>query len=113
MELRLRIKFTSLLSGFFLRIKYHFRNDFLLLIALPEYSMYTKEIYIYINFNTYSSFFFHFFFTQEEMAVLRMKLAEVLEENRMLHSELKTAVVHEILKEGGDAVNVRTKCLYL
>ena len=40
------------------------------------------------------------------MAVLRMKLAEVLEENRMLHSELKTAVVHEILKEGGDAVNV-------
>ncbi|GFR68607.1 serologically defined colon cancer antigen 8 [Elysia marginata] len=44
-------------------------------------------------------------YIKEEMAVLRTKLAEVLEENRMLHSELKTTVVHEILKEGGDAVN--------
>lgn len=44
-------------------------------------------------------------YIKEEMAVLRAKLAEVLEENRMLHSELKTTVVHEILKEGGDALN--------
>ncbi|BFZ11607.1 hypothetical protein BsWGS_14646 [Bradybaena similaris] len=43
-------------------------------------------------------------YVKEEMAVLRMKLAEVIEENRMLHRELKTAVVHEILKDGGDLV---------
>ncbi|GFO50457.1 serologically defined colon cancer antigen 8 [Plakobranchus ocellatus] len=45
-------------------------------------------------------------YVKEEMVVLRTKLSEVMEENRMLHSELKTAVVHEILKEGGDAVNI-------
>ncbi|XP_005104362.1 serologically defined colon cancer antigen 8 homolog [Aplysia californica] len=43
-------------------------------------------------------------YIKEEMAVLRMKLSEVLEENRSLHHELKTTVVHEILKEGGEVL---------
>ncbi len=40
------------------------------------------------------------------MAVLRMKLSEVLEENRTLHNELKTIVVHEIIKEGDGITGV-------
>ncbi|CAL1526200.1 unnamed protein product [Lymnaea stagnalis] len=45
-------------------------------------------------------------YIKEEMAVIRMKLAEVLEENRALHTELKTTVVHEILKDGGEIINL-------
>ncbi|XP_041353123.1 serologically defined colon cancer antigen 8 homolog [Gigantopelta aegis] len=41
-------------------------------------------------------------YIKEEMAVLRMKIAEVLQENSQLHNELKTTVVHEIIREGGD-----------
>ncbi|XP_013060547.2 serologically defined colon cancer antigen 8 homolog isoform X2 [Biomphalaria glabrata] len=45
-------------------------------------------------------------YIKEEIAVIRMKLAEVLEENRTLHNELKTTVVHDILKDGGEIINV-------
>ncbi|XP_059156316.1 serologically defined colon cancer antigen 8 homolog [Physella acuta] len=45
-------------------------------------------------------------YVKEEMAVIRMKLAEVLEENRQLHNELKTTVVHDILKDGGEIIDV-------
>lgn len=34
--------------------------------------------------------------------MLRMKLSELVDENMRLHSELKRAVVHEILQSGGD-----------
>ena len=47
------------------------------------------------------------------MAVLRMKMSEVLEENRSLHHELKNAVVHEILKEGGDVTGVTSPILFI
>ncbi|KAH9512297.1 hypothetical protein Btru_041405 [Bulinus truncatus] len=45
-------------------------------------------------------------YVKEEIAVIRMKLAEEVEENRALHNELKTAVIHEILKDGGEIINV-------
>ncbi|XP_025104579.1 serologically defined colon cancer antigen 8 homolog [Pomacea canaliculata] len=41
-------------------------------------------------------------YAKEELAVLRMKLSELVDENMRLHSELKRAVVHEILQSGGD-----------
>ncbi|XP_046364378.1 serologically defined colon cancer antigen 8-like [Haliotis rufescens] len=40
-------------------------------------------------------------YIREEMTILRLKLGEVLDENKRLHDELKTTVVHEILREGG------------
>nr|KAG5691631.1 hypothetical protein BaRGS_023802 [Batillaria attramentaria] len=43
-------------------------------------------------------------YVKEELAVLRLKLSELVEENRRLHTELKTTVVHEILRDGGDLV---------
>lgn len=38
--------------------------------------------------------------------MLHLKLSELVDENRRLHAELKTTVVHEILQEGGDMVKV-------
>ena len=43
---------------------------------------------------------------QEELAVLRLKLSELVDENKRLHTELKTTVVHEILRDGSDLVKV-------
>ncbi|XP_076442879.1 serologically defined colon cancer antigen 8 homolog [Babylonia areolata] len=43
-------------------------------------------------------------YVKEELAVLRLKLSELVDENKRLHTELKTTVVHEILREGGDTV---------
>ncbi|KAL8589849.1 hypothetical protein ACOMHN_020852 [Nucella lapillus] len=41
-------------------------------------------------------------YVKEELAVLRLKLSELVDENKRLHTELKTTVVHEILREGGE-----------
>ncbi|XP_055957438.1 serologically defined colon cancer antigen 8 homolog [Patella vulgata] len=41
-------------------------------------------------------------YIKEELAVLQLKLSEILEENKNLHQELKTTVIHEIIREGGD-----------
>ena len=43
---------------------------------------------------------------QEELAVLRLKLSQLVDENKRLHTELKTTVVHEIIRDGGDLVKV-------
>ena len=38
--------------------------------------------------------------------MLRLKLSELVDENKRLHTELKTTVVHEILRDGSDLVKV-------
>ena len=43
---------------------------------------------------------------QEELAVLRLKLSELVDENKRLHTELKTTVVHEIMRDGTDLIKV-------
>ncbi|KAK7104432.1 serologically defined colon cancer antigen 8 homolog [Littorina saxatilis] len=43
-------------------------------------------------------------YVKEELAVLRLKLTELVDENKRLHTELKTTVIHEIMRDGGDLV---------
>ena len=43
---------------------------------------------------------------KEELQVLRLKVKEVVEENRLLHEELKHSVVQEILSQGIDVPGV-------
>ena len=38
--------------------------------------------------------------------MLRLKLSELVDENKRLHTELKTTVVHEIMRDGTDLIKV-------
>lgn len=43
-----------------------------------------------------------FSFFQDELANLRAKLSEIIEENKRLHEELKTSILQEIVGENID-----------
>ena len=48
---------------------------------------------------------------QDELQVLKGKVKEIIEENKLLHEEIKRSAVHEILKEGLEVVEVREICI--
>ena len=50
------------------------------------------------------------FLLQEELHSLKLKVHEIVEENRILHEELKTSVIQEILQEGIDVPGV---CIWI
>ena len=44
---------------------------------------------------------------QDELSQLRAKLSELIEENKRLHEELKTSVLHDIIGENIDIEKVQ------
>ena len=67
----------------------------------------SKQLKLFVTELISSSIAIFFICLQDELQVLKGKVKEIIEENKLLHEEIKRSAVHEILKEGLDVGEVR------